>query len=473
MKNIKKYNKLKMKKIILVSFLALGLVVVAGVALAACSDTDGTGVSKNYNLKGSLNYNGATLTDFCIDSTTLNEYFCSGAEFYACPSGCSNGACVVAGSTENVSLNPYRATDFYKSVSAVSTDDYTPIQGAKVNVFDYTTKKLVATCTTASDGKCSVSLVQGAKYYDEISMLGYANSSSAGSFIPTKSQESEQIISLVANTVTLTNTAPIPKARFKMNEGSYQFLSDSVSGYDSSVLGVLGGSNSVDSSDPTWASSCKEGAYCLSFDGVNDKVVLSNLPVNLTTGSSNTVAFWMYWKGKDQVMPFGWNGIYDLWIKGNCFGFNTGGSNIEGICSVDFLKNSWHYVTAVFPSGVVITPTTADLWIDGAKQTIKHQFGYTASVRYITNKALLSGWGYSSSYKFDGMLDDFQLFDYRLTDSEAQALYQAAKVALAPQPDTQTQVQAQSFNQTLTEQIANISEFVSALSDRIKELLGK
>ncbi|MDP2951142.1 MAG: LamG-like jellyroll fold domain-containing protein, partial [bacterium] len=263
-----------------------------------------------------------------------------------------------------------------------------------------------------------------------------------------------------------------PKARFKMNEGSSQVVYDSVSGYDSSVYGLLGGSYAVDGYDPAWVSSCKEGASCLSFDGSNDNVVLNNLPVNTTAGTFNTVAFWMYWKGKNTVMPFGWNTNYDLFLYNNAFGFNTGQSNIEGFLGTEFLKNSWHFVVAVFPNGISVSANSAFLWIDGVKQTIKHQFGSTPSARTSTNRAFLSGW-YSSSYKFDGMLDDFQLFDYRLTDSEANALYQAAKVAFIPTADSQTQVQAQSLNQTLTEQIANISEFVSALSDRIKELLGK
>ena len=435
--------------------------------MATCSDTDGTGASgKNYNTKGSLNYSGVTLTDFCINPTTLSEYFCEGAEFYVCPLGCADGACVASSTTVVSAVVPYRVVDFYKSTTAASTDDYTPIQGAKVNVFDFTTQKLVASCLTQSDGRCSVSLVLGTKYYDKISFTGYATSSSAASFVPTKAQEGEQIISLVASNATLISAAPVPKTRFGMNETNGQFVYDSVSGFDSNVLGILGGSYNVDGYDPVWASSCKEGAACLSFDGSDDNVVLNNLPVNYT---STTVSFWMYWQGKNRVMPFGWNGIYDLWLYNNCFGFNTGASNIEGVCSVDFLKNSWHYITAVFPSGVAVTPTTADLWIDGVKQTIKHQFGGVASIKTLTTRAFLSGWGYDSGYKFDGMLDDFQLFDYRLTDNEAKALYQAAKVAFVPSSDTQMQAASQSF----TEQIANISAFVSALSTRIKELLGQ
>jgi len=59
-----------------------------------CKDTDG---GKNYYQKGVVTVDGTMLSDFCIDSNTLKEHYCSGNNpkwvNYVCPYGCENGAC--------------------------------------------------------------------------------------------------------------------------------------------------------------------------------------------------------------------------------------------------------------------------------------------------------------------------------------------------------------------------------------------
>ena len=59
-----------------------------------CTDSDG---GKNYNVKGTVTYNGKTYTDQCIGSpTVLREYYCENNEVkyidYSCPR-CQDGAC--------------------------------------------------------------------------------------------------------------------------------------------------------------------------------------------------------------------------------------------------------------------------------------------------------------------------------------------------------------------------------------------
>lgn len=72
---------------------------------------------KNYYVKGgvSISSSGNKIggnTDYCVNSVTLNEYYCDnstslgyGLERYTCPNGCNGGACVNATSNEEDSDN--------------------------------------------------------------------------------------------------------------------------------------------------------------------------------------------------------------------------------------------------------------------------------------------------------------------------------------------------------------------------------
>lgn len=59
-----------------------------------CADPDGI----NYYTKGTIYTNSGNFTDYCYTSTGLVEFYCSGSSYtytyYACPYGCSNGACI-------------------------------------------------------------------------------------------------------------------------------------------------------------------------------------------------------------------------------------------------------------------------------------------------------------------------------------------------------------------------------------------
>ena len=68
--------------------------------VSECTDSDG---GKDYYTKGTVTDEGKTYADYCIDSSTLREYFCLektagglggvAEEDYACPYGCESGAC--------------------------------------------------------------------------------------------------------------------------------------------------------------------------------------------------------------------------------------------------------------------------------------------------------------------------------------------------------------------------------------------
>ncbi len=67
-----------------------------------CIDSDG---GRNYYVRGSLDMNCSPKAlcgvwiDYCVDNKTLLEYSCDNlnGEFYACPAGCSDGACIQGG----------------------------------------------------------------------------------------------------------------------------------------------------------------------------------------------------------------------------------------------------------------------------------------------------------------------------------------------------------------------------------------
>jgi hypothetical protein len=77
--------------------------------LTSCTDSDG---GKNYYMRGTVSDGGKSYTDYCIDSSTLREYFCLpytpgglggvAQEDYKCPNGCKDGACVLATKSINI-----------------------------------------------------------------------------------------------------------------------------------------------------------------------------------------------------------------------------------------------------------------------------------------------------------------------------------------------------------------------------------
>jgi len=64
-----------------------------------CVDSDG---GKIYTVQGTVQKGAAVqVTDYCIDEVQLREHYCSDNEFrvleveyYNCPNGCANGACI-------------------------------------------------------------------------------------------------------------------------------------------------------------------------------------------------------------------------------------------------------------------------------------------------------------------------------------------------------------------------------------------
>lgn len=148
-------------------------------------------------------------------------------------------------------------------------------------------------------------------------------------------------------------------------------------------------------------------------------ITIDNLPVSTATGAKTTVSFWMKWNGTNSVMPIGWN-RYDLWLVSNNFGFNTDNSDVYGIASTG-LANRWVHVVATFTNGSV---TTNALYIDGVKQTLTQRQGTPNNTTAKVQSTLyISGWQYTTNYRFSGSIDEVKVFNSALSQSQVTTLY--------------------------------------------------
>mgnify|MGYP003669514198 CR=1 FL=1 len=149
------------------------------------------------------------------------------------------------------------------------------------------------------------------------------------------------------------------------------------------------------------------GNQVIDFQGGDDTITLSGLPVNTAAGTDVTVEFWMNWDGVDNVLPFGF-GAYDLWFSGGNIGFNTANSDLYGTSNAG-LATGWHHIAAVFRNG---DAASSRLIIDGVEQTLSQISGTpNNSNAYATSTAQISGWGYNASYKFEGQIDQVRIWN--------------------------------------------------------------
>ncbi len=148
-----------------------------------------------------------------------------------------------------------------------------------------------------------------------------------------------------------------------------------------------------------------------------------NLPVaaNTAAGAKTTVSFWMYWDGTNSVMPIGWY-RHDLWLTGGHFGFNTAQSDVYGISSAG-LANRWTHVSAVFTNGSV---TANKLYIDGVAQPLTQRQGSPSLALAVVNANLrIGGWQSDNGYRFRSRIDEVNVFDGEMTQSQVLAQYNA------------------------------------------------
>ena len=156
-----------------------------------------------------------------------------------------------------------------------------------------------------------------------------------------------------------------------------------------------------------------------SFATTSGPLQATSASLELGAGGKNSVSFWMYWNGGDSQMPFGFR-LYDLWLQGGSFGFNSAASDIYGISSAG-LANGWHHVAAVFTNGDLLDNK---LWIDGVPQLLtQRQSTPNNSVAHADNAFQWSGWANSGGFRFSGKLDELKVYRGELTDVLVQGDY--------------------------------------------------
>ena len=142
-------------------------------------------------------------------------------------------------------------------------------------------------------------------------------------------------------------------------------------------------------------------------------IQITGLPVSTRRGAKTTVAFWMRWDGTDSVMPIGWS-YHDLWMVRGTMGFSTFNNDVYGV-STSGLADDWHHVVAEFTNGDVYQNR---LYIDGVERALSQRHSSPNNTRaYVQSELRIGGSANSSSYQFQGDLDEVRVYNGRLTDS--------------------------------------------------------
>lgn len=122
------------------------------------------------------------------------------------------------------------------------------------------------------------------------------------------------------------------------------------------------------------------------------------------------VEFWMKWNGIYNMSPFSFNNYGIIFYK-EYFGFNTNNKDVYGISSLG-LENKWLHVFLEFNNDDI---TKNKIYINGKEQLLMQRTG-CPNVKNLkaTDNARISGYKLNNLYKFDGLIDEFRIWD--LTD---------------------------------------------------------
>jgi MSHA biogenesis protein MshQ len=231
------------------------------------------------------------------------------------------------------------------------------------------------------------------------------------------------IILLLLLIISNTTFAAVKIASYSFDETNWATdtkVLDSIGGHNGAVNGPINRNNS----DSVFA----HPNTCASASFGGGSIDISGLPVSTVAGDKTTLSFWMYWDGKNSVMPVGWN-VHDLWFYGGSFGFNSGAGDIYGISSAG-LANGWHHVIAEFTNKNI---HGNKIYIDGAEQVLTQRRNAPNNARAVVQSSLrLGGWFISTGYRFSGYLDEVKVYNGALTPAEVNADYKYAHVGVCP-----------------------------------------
>ena len=172
---------------------------------------------------------------------------------------------------------------------------------------------------------------------------------------------------------------------------------------------IAGVSHGTLTNGPAWATQVRQGGFAgLSFDGSNDRVVLSSISL---TGAK-TISFWAKWNTTpNNVILGGAFAVYYPYIDG---------SNV-------YISTSWGVGSNISHGGI-----TTGVWYqftiagDGTTATV-YKNGISLGAAIVDRTPTVGAIGMFSSgdgqYQFNGTLDDFCIWNRALSAPEIMSLY--------------------------------------------------
>ena len=159
----------------------------------------------------------------------------------------------------------------------------------------------------------------------------------------------------------------------------------------------------------------------IKFSGGQYQIPTADLGISDSNTTTVTVSFDMQWNNEDQVMPVGFT-LYDNWIQGGYFGYNSGSGEIFGIDN-PLSSSNYIHVTDVFNKG---SYSANAIYINGVAQTLSQKTGSQNNSDLSTwgSYLCLSGWMGGSTFRLNGStLTNIEIWNRGLTDSEASTVY--------------------------------------------------
>ncbi len=206
-------------------------------------------------------------------------------------------------------------------------------------------------------------------------------------------------------------------------------------------------SNNGTLDEPTWSSG-KVGSSALTFDGVDDLVVIGNQQpfnfTNLGTTTGMTIAMWVnplensvslqYLMSKINVSTAGWYfaqspGSHDAYS----FLVDYSGSDLSIRTSTgSTIYGQWQHVVMTWDGSM--NASGAAIYIDGVEATYGIQNNATGTPSIGTSYNLNIGDNTGRSRSFMGSLDDVRVYNRALNSSDVSELYEYASAADTTSP---------------------------------------
>ncbi|MEK9148620.1 MAG: LamG domain-containing protein, partial [Candidatus Desantisbacteria bacterium] len=170
---------------------------------------------------------------------------------------------------------------------------------------------------------------------------------------------------------------------------------------------------------------------CLSFDGSDDYVNLTDAPFDFERTNAFTLSAWIKtsYNGTSPNPFFSkgllWEPGYELHIiSGNLTHFYLAAAGvqvIEKVGSMNISDNSWHHVTGTYDG--TSSPNGVKVYIDGIDRTQTGAYSSSLTNSTLNDYNLLIGYTKGWNKYFNGSIDEAHVFNRSLSASEVWELY--------------------------------------------------